>query len=150
MQLIIFVGIPASGKSTFYKENFFDTHVRLNLDMLNTRHRQQCLFDAGLRSKTSLVIDNTNPAKIDREPYILAAKKNKYEVVGYYFRSVIAESKARNALRLGSAKVPEAAIGAIAKKLQLPEYSEGFDALYYVTIDKAGFSVQPWEHDENE
>jgi len=29
MQVIIFIGIQATGKSIFYKENFFDTHVRI-------------------------------------------------------------------------------------------------------------------------
>ena len=43
MQLIIFMGLQASGKSTFYREKFIDTHIRLNLDMLKTRHREQIL-----------------------------------------------------------------------------------------------------------
>jgi transcriptional regulator with XRE-family HTH domain len=37
VEAIIFVGIQASGKSTFYRERFFDTHLRINLDMLKTR-----------------------------------------------------------------------------------------------------------------
>ena len=39
-ECIIFVGIQGSGKSTFYKENFFKTHVRINLDMLKSRNRE--------------------------------------------------------------------------------------------------------------
>lgn len=60
MQLIIFTGLQASGKSTFYKEYFYKTHLRLNLDMLKTRHREKILFDACLESKSKCVIDNTN------------------------------------------------------------------------------------------
>jgi len=37
MEAVIFVGLQAAGKSTFYRERFFDTHVRINLDMLRTR-----------------------------------------------------------------------------------------------------------------
>jgi predicted kinase len=48
---IIFVGIQATGKSTFFKERFFDTHVRINLDMLKTRHREETLFNACLEAK---------------------------------------------------------------------------------------------------
>ncbi|MEL6944740.1 MAG: ATP-binding protein, partial [Bacteroidota bacterium] len=36
MQAILFIGIQASGKSTFYKERFFNTHVRISMDLLNT------------------------------------------------------------------------------------------------------------------
>ena len=38
MQLIIFVGLQSSGKSTFYLDKFIDSHIRLNLDMLKTRN----------------------------------------------------------------------------------------------------------------
>ena len=61
MQLIIFCGVQASGKSTFYQQYFSNTHLRLNLDMLKTRHRENLLFEAALASKTKIVIDNTNP-----------------------------------------------------------------------------------------
>jgi hypothetical protein len=38
----------------------FDTHVRINLDMLKTKHRQQFLLDACLSGKQPFVVDNTN------------------------------------------------------------------------------------------
>ena len=41
VEAVIFVGLQGSGKSTFYRERFFDTHVRLSLDMLKTRHRER-------------------------------------------------------------------------------------------------------------
>ena len=40
MEGVIFIGIQASGKSTFYIENFFDTHVRISMDLLNTRNKE--------------------------------------------------------------------------------------------------------------
>ena len=39
MQAVIFIGIQGSGKTTFYRDRFFNTHFRINLDMLKTRHR---------------------------------------------------------------------------------------------------------------
>jgi hypothetical protein len=33
MEEIIFVGIQASGKSTFYKEKFFNSHLRISNDL---------------------------------------------------------------------------------------------------------------------
>ena len=60
MEAVILIGIQGSGKSSFYKERFFNTHVRINLDMLKTKHRQQVLFEACLASKQPFVADNTN------------------------------------------------------------------------------------------
>lgn len=34
MQAVIFTGLQASGKSAFYRERFFNTHIRINLDIL--------------------------------------------------------------------------------------------------------------------
>jgi predicted kinase len=31
MQAVIFIGIQATGKSTFFKEMFFTTHIRINI-----------------------------------------------------------------------------------------------------------------------
>jgi predicted kinase len=35
METVILIGIQGSGKSTFYRERFFDTLVRINLDLLS-------------------------------------------------------------------------------------------------------------------
>ena len=99
MQAVILIGIQASGKSTFCKERLFDTHVRINLDMLRTRHREQRLLAACIEAKQPFVIDNTNPTKEDRARYIALAKAAGFRVVGYYFASQIQECKERNAAR---------------------------------------------------
>ena len=41
MEAIVFIGLQASGKSSFYKERFFSTHVRISLDLLRTRNRER-------------------------------------------------------------------------------------------------------------
>jgi predicted kinase len=60
MQAILLVGLQGSGKSTFWAQRFRDTHVRLNLDMLNTRARFDVLRHACLAAKQRFVVDNTN------------------------------------------------------------------------------------------
>ena len=85
MECVIFIGIQASGKSTFYKEKFYDTHVRINLDMLKTRHREHIFVDASINAKQPFVIDNTNPTKRDRQKYMDAARSQQFKVTGYYF-----------------------------------------------------------------
>ena len=51
MEAAIFVGIQASGKSSFYRKQFFDTHLRIYLDMLKTRHRERILLRACIEAK---------------------------------------------------------------------------------------------------
>jgi predicted kinase len=41
MELVLFVGLQASGKSTFFVERFLRSHVHLSLDVLKTRHREK-------------------------------------------------------------------------------------------------------------
>ena len=60
MEAVILVGIQASGKTTFYRERFFETHVRLSLDMLRTRHRERLLVAACVAAQQPFVVDNTN------------------------------------------------------------------------------------------
>ena len=99
MELVLFIGIPATGKSSFYRERFFRTHVRLNLDMLKSRRRADLLFKACLEGKTKLVVDNTNLTLEERAGYIVPAKAAGFRVTGYFFRSRVLEALARNALR---------------------------------------------------
>lgn len=142
MELVVFTGIQASGKSTFFRERFFDTHVRINLDMLKTRHRERVLFEACLAAKQAVVVDNTNLTRAERAAYVAPAREAGFGVVGYYFRSVIAESLERNAGRV-ERQVPERGVKGAAARLEIPALDEGFDALHYVRIDD-GFVVQPW------
>lgn len=138
MQAVIFIGIQGSGKSSFYKERFFNTHLRINLDMLKTRHRESLLLRACIEMQQPFVVDNTNPTIQERARYIEPAKAARFRIIGYYFQSSVQEAIRRNNLRSGSERVPPQAIGGTAKRLQLPTLSEGFDELYYVAIGAAG------------
>ena len=104
MEAVIFIGIQGSGKSTFYKERFVDTHIRINLDMLKTRHREQYLVNACIVAKQAFVVDNTNPTRADRSRYIEPAKAAGFKVIGYYFqpRSKPANSGTRTGPRIRS------------------------------------------------
>jgi predicted kinase len=70
MEAVIFIGIQGSGKSTFYRQRFFDTHVRLSLDMLKTRYRQRMLIEACVAARQRFVVDNTNVLAEERAEYI--------------------------------------------------------------------------------
>ena len=68
-------------------------------------------------------------------------------MIGYYFRSSIGESLERNAQRTGKSRVPDVAVASIHVKLELPEYGEGFDELYYVRMSDDGFIVDEWQRE---
>ena len=146
MELILLIGLPASGKSTFCKQRFSDTHIRINLDMLHTRHRENILVEACLIAKQPFVVDNTNITQEDRTSYLSKAKPAFFRVVGYYFQSKASVALYRNSQRVGEQRVPDKAILAMAKRLMLPSYTEGFDQLFYVRIDEHGqFIVEEWQ-----
>ena len=147
MEMIIFTGIQASGKSTFYKERFFRTHMRISMDMLNTRNKEQKFLDLSFSLHQRVVVDNTNPAGIDRRRYIEQAKNNKYKVIGFYFQSKIEDAIKRNSNRVGKECIPEIGIRSTSRKLELPSFDEGFDELYYVEIDKQKFKVKNWTNE---
>ncbi len=142
MQAIIFVGLQASGKSSFYRERFFSTHVRINLDLLRTRHRERRMLSLCLETQQPFVIDNTNPTRDDRRRYIETARSAAFEIVGYYFSGRIAECLLRNHQR--AQPVPDVGLLATARKLQIPSMDEGFNSLNYVRLEASGFVVADW------
>ena len=134
MQLIIFTGVQASGKSSFYLLHLYQSHLRINLDMLKTRHRENIIFEACLASKTKIVIDNTNPTRDDRARYIQRAIDAGFEVISYYFQTDLSSTLERNSYRDGKANIPEVGIRATYKKLETPNKTEGFAAMFKIKI----------------
>jgi predicted kinase len=134
MELLIFIGIQATGKSSFWRERYSDSHLRLNLDMLKTRHREKLLFEACLEAKAKCVIDNTNLTRADRARYIVPARAAGFRIHGFFFESRIDDALQRNTLRHGKACLPNLALKSAIKNLQLPEFDEGFDTLSFIRI----------------
>ncbi|SDA49170.1 ATP-binding protein [Methanobrevibacter millerae] len=140
---MIFIGIQASGKSTFYRRYFSD-YVHVNLDTLKRRSREKTLLDKCIENGDSFVVDNTNPTIADRQRYFDILKDEDYEIHGYYFKSSIGECLSRNSKREGKARIPDVGVRATYAKLEFPSYDEGFDKLYYVAIDGDGYNVCEW------
>ncbi len=146
MEAVIFIGIQATGKSTFYQERFSDTHVRINMDMLKTRRREDRLLETCILARQSFVVDNTNVLASERAKYIALARPAGYRITGYYFQSHLQDALRRNQERTGKAVIPEKGVLAKYHHMQRPQYSEGFDQLYYVSIDpRGGFLVVVWD-----
>ena len=145
MEAVLFIGVQGSGKSTFYREQFFDRHVRISLDLLRTRHRQQRFLEVCFATQQRFVIDNTNPKIAERAVYIAAARAAKFRVIGYFFQTSLGDALRRNAQRTGKQQIPAAGVVSTFKHLQQPTLAEGFDDLLIVTInEESRFVVSPW------
>lgn len=139
MEMIIFIGIPASGKSSLYKELFFNSHIRVSMDLLNTRNKEGKLLQYCFDTQSQMVIDNTNVSQKDRKKYIDLAQQNKYKVLAYYFESNVTECLERNKNRKDS--INEIGIKAKYKELELPSLEEGFDKIVQVKIVNNQFKI---------
>jgi len=149
VEAVIFVGLQAAGKSSFYKGRFFDTHLRLSLDMLRTRRRERLLLQACIQTRQRFVVDNTNPTCAERQVYIQPAREAGFRVIGYYFQSRVEDCKRRNEQRPASQQVPLRGILATAGRMELPSVAEGFDDLHYVRIDQSGsFVIEEWRDED--
>lgn len=146
MEMILLIGIPGAGKSTFYQERFAQTHVRVNLDTLKTRRREMALVEACLVGGLPFVVDNTNVTAAERARYIAPARQAGWRVSGYYFLAGLEEAGQRNLQRSGKARVPEKGLRSRWRLLEPPALAEGFDALYSVRVDgdTGAFVVEEW------
>src|ERR1700730_11202058 len=127
MEAVIFVGVQGSGKTSFYRERFFESHVRVSLDMLLSRQREQFLFAACLQAKQPFVIDNTNPMPSDRSRYIVPARASGFKIIGYSFQTSLKDAIRRNNQRGGKQKIPVPGVAATFRKLQAPTFDEDFE-----------------------
>lgn len=141
-ECIVLVGLPASGKTTFYTRRFAGTHRHISKDLWPASSRKDArqareIRDALLASQ-SVVVDNTNPAVEDRAAIIAIAREAGARIIGYYFGASTREAVGRNRGREGAARVPDVAIFTKAKRMVVPTRAEGFDELYTVGIREDG------------
>ena len=153
LELVVFIGLQASGKSAFYRGRFGATHGHVSKDSFrnnkNPNRRQRQLIKDAHGTGRSVVVDNTNPTAEERRSLVELGHEFGARIVGYYFEATTRGSVGRNRLRAGKARVPDVAIFATAKKLVPPSYSEGFDELFRVGIvgDEDGFRIGSFSGD---
>ena len=135
-KLIMLVGVPGSGKSTWVKKQQFlsDTAV------LNTDGYQDAIEDATRLFNENLqwyrsigddvVLDQTNVTRKSRARKLRPFLDAGYSCVAYYFESKFSLDQV-NELRPGKV-IPSPVYYKMQHDLEVPSVDEGFDYVYHV------------------
>jgi predicted kinase len=146
-EVVVLVGLQASGKSTFYRQRFADTHAHVSKDAFPSARRpqrtQMRLIGEALTAGRDVVVDNTNPSAAEWAPIIAAAHAHGARVTAYWFPPDLAGAMARNAERTDGSRVPDVGLYATIKILREPTTADGFDEVQTVRFDgHGGFDVR--------
>ncbi len=169
IELVILVGIPGSGKTTFFRRRLEGRYVRVSLDnwrgRSNVRAKERLAIAEGLeRARQSagalrgVVVDNTNITRQTRRRYFelaaeMRASAAAVRVVAYWFDEPLERCLARNESRPIDAAVgepyfvPAAAIVGFARSLEPPRYEEGFAEILRVVVRDGDFELTPVARD---
>ncbi|HLX57609.1 MAG TPA: ATP-binding protein [Ktedonobacteraceae bacterium] len=153
MELVIMIGLQASGKTTFARSRFGETYRYVSKDLMKNSgkaRKQRQLIEEALQQGLSVVVDNTNPTIAERKELIDLGHLYHAEITGYFFAVQLKQCLERNRAREGKARVPDVAIFATLKKLTRPSYAEGFTKLFYVhNKGDQNFEVSDWQEEES-
>lgn len=142
MELVVLVGLPGAGKTSFFRHRFAATHVHVSGDLIRNRanaRRKQLRRAAGaLAAGRSVVVDNTNPTAAGRAEFLALAKERGAPAVCYFFPPDVSLSLERNAHRTGRAHVPPVAIHVAMRRMEEPSAREGFDRVCVVEARRPG------------
>jgi len=148
-EVVVFVGFPASGKSTFARKYFVPKgYVHVNQDTMKTKEKCIKAAKEAVASGKCVVIDNTNPGADIRATYIGMAKSKGIKARCFQFETNEDMSKHLNMMReklTGGAHkhVPRIAYAMYKKNLVAPTASEGFSDVKTVKF------IASFENDEH-
>src|SRR4029077_2729988 len=86
-ELVILIGLPGAGKTSFYRARLAASHVHVSKDLIGhgkeTGRRQLELVTEALRAGRSVAVDNTNARAEDRALLIALGRAAGAQVVAY-------------------------------------------------------------------
>jgi len=82
--MVVLVGMPGSGKTTWVKNNLLDSFIHINKDKIKNGGEIKLIKEC-IRDAQSFVIDGTNPSQTKREKYYKLASDAKYNITVIYF-----------------------------------------------------------------
>ncbi|KAG0658357.1 hypothetical protein C6P46_005813 [Rhodotorula mucilaginosa] len=157
-EVVIFVGFPGSGKTSFYKTHFAPKgYVHVNQDTLRTRSACLDLVSSCLSSSPpkSCVVDNTSPSRSVRAEYVslIRAQFPGTKIRCFYFTAPMQLAMHNAVYRAlcepvdgGNGKMrevlPMIAFMTFRSNLEIPTPSEGFDEIKKINFKFEGTSEQ--------
>ena len=82
---MILVGLPGSGKTSFFQSRFAATHDHVSKDLLLSARdkgaRQIALLEDALRAGRNVMVDNTNPRVVYWAPLEATARRHGAQVL---------------------------------------------------------------------
>lgn len=136
MVMIMAVGSPASGKSSFYHRHLkAKDFVHVNRDTLKTIPKCITMIRGAFSKNKSVYIDNTHPTRESREVFISVAKEFNVPVKCLHFVADEWLCKHLDIYRSITTKVeplPSVAFNNFRSKYQSPNEIEGFDEIIQV------------------
>ena len=134
-EMIIMVGVPASGKSTFSRKFERLGYEIVNRGTLKTIPKCQKVARESLEKGKSVVIDNTNPGRDARENFISIAKEMNIPIRCVHVNTDIELVKHLNLFRERTKnirRIPDVAYNMYKKNFKAPDFKEGFKEIIEV------------------
>ena len=126
--MVILVGMPGSGKSSWASERSLFGYDHLQRDLLKTKFHLE-LKRSVKAGREGIIVDATNPSQKDREVYYNLAHQWGYDVTVVYF---IRDGSGWNKIREADKKVPDIVYHIFFKKLDPPTQINTPGKLYLI------------------
>lgn len=138
MKVVILVGVPGSGKSTFCKK--YPAYVRISQDELGSRYMCLELFRESLRKGKSVIVDRCNINKMQRQLWLNIAKEFNVDEINCVTLSVtpeeaikrIKERKDHPTIKDLTDEKMASIVYNFINTYEAPELSEGYDKVLFI------------------
>lgn len=141
-EVIIMVGIQGSGKSLLSRwikqQNAFIIYNIISRDVEGSMKRCLNKMEKSLIAGCNVIIDNTNPTKDSRRPYIELAKKYDFNVriinIGKLFEeyNMAQHNNYYRHCKFGLPLIPNVALYKFLKDFEEPDIEEGVDDIIFI------------------
>lgn len=132
MKIIMIIGIPGCGKTTFCKK-FLPELKRISRDEIGDTQKERKIILENLEQNNDFVIDDINHTKNTRQIIFEMAKSYDTKITAIFFDFDVYRCIAQNSKR--EKPLPDSAIGRRNKELEPPTKDEGFDHIQVLGDD---------------